>query len=168
MSSREIEVSRKKYRYGFTATEDEALRRYVSRNEAIDWEGIARKIPGRSARQCRERWFTYLAPGVNRGPWTEEEDGLLFDLLASRGQKWGSIAGYFSNRTQNNIKNRWNTIIRRARALGYDPADRDQFIETGRKIISRTATAVQVESKPNKALSQLDPQTQFSLEYLLN
>ena len=155
----------KKYRYVFTPKEDEILQNCVEKVGTGDWDTIAKQIPGRTARQCRERWTTYLSPAVNRTPWTPEEDGLLFDLLKAHGKKWGVIVGFFKNRTQNNVKNRWNTVVRKARSLHWDPSDRGQFIETGKKIASRSTRA---SFDPPHDPSPPNPQEIFSLDHLLN
>jgi hypothetical protein len=122
----------------FTAIEDELLESLVQQFGFNSWNLIATNLPGRSPRQCRERWFTYLSPDINRTPWRPEEDGLLFDLMQIHGPRWGSIAGFFCNRTQNNVKNRWNTITRKALAMGVAVGTRMDFIQTGQKIASRS------------------------------
>jgi hypothetical protein len=155
----------RKYRYVFAPTEDRILEAAIQRLGATDWELIARELPGRSARQCRERWLTYLSPGVNRTPWTAEEDALLFDMVQIHGPKWGRLVGFFSNRTQNNIKNRWNTVIRKAQVLQVDPTDRATFIETGQRIVSRT-TRLPFEN--TKEIQPPNPQEMYSLRNLLN
>ena len=157
----------KKYRYVFTAREDAVLEDCVESIGTSDWDSIAKNIPGRTARQCRERWTTYLSPDVNRTPWTPEEDGLLFDLLKTHGTKWGAIVPYFKNRTQNNVKNRWNTVIRKAKSLNTDASDRAQFIETGKKIASRSTRTTFVP-KEEEAQEPASPYEVFSLNNLLN
>jgi hypothetical protein len=155
----------KKYRYVFTRQEDSVIEELVERLGVGVWELIAERLPGRSPRQCRDRWFTYLAPEVNRTPWSSDEDALLFDLIQIHGTKWGVIAGYFCSRTQNNVKNRWNTIGRKARALGLDPSDRNHFVGTGQKVASRSTRAA---FEPERAMMQVGPQMIYRLENLLN
>jgi hypothetical protein len=155
----------RKYRYVFTSKEDQLLQGSVEQLGTDDWETVAAFIPGRTPRQCRERWFTYLAPDVNRTPWSASEDALLFDLLQTHGPKWGSIVGFFRNRTQNNIKNRWNTVTRKAKLLGLDPANRKCFIETGQKIAARSTRSTFDQPKPPGPVS---PQQLYSLGNLLN
>jgi hypothetical protein len=155
----------RKYRCVFTSKEDQMMEGLVEQFGTNDWESVARLIPGRSPRQCRERWFTYVAPEVNRMPWSCEEDALLFDLVQTHGPKWGSLASFFCNRTQNNVKNRWNTVIRKAKALGLDPVDRKCFIQTGTKIACR-ATRPSFEGAEQTALPS--PQQLYSLGNLLN
>jgi hypothetical protein len=158
-------IVRRKYRYIFTSTEDQLLEAAIERLGRKDWDAIAQHLPGRSPRQCRERWISFLSPDVNRMPWTPEEDGLLFDLLQTHGPKWGALVTFFRNRTQNNIKNRWNTVVRKARALGRDPATRICFIETGQKIVSRSTRTH--FAQPKEILAPT-PQQLYSLGNLLN
>jgi hypothetical protein len=154
-----------KYRYVFTAKEDEVLKIYIDQFGTNNWEMVARNLPGRSPRQCRERWLSYLSPDINRTPWTADEDGLLFDLLQIHGPKWGVIMGFFCNRTPNNIKNRWNTVNRKGGILGLDPRNRRDFVETGQKIVSRSTR--RTFDPPHQMLPASLPEV-FSLEHLLN
>jgi hypothetical protein len=163
--SQEARTGARKYRYVFTAEEDQLLERAVGRFGTADWDSVAGQVPGRSARQCRERWRMYVSPEVNRTPWTPDEDALLFDVLQTHGQKWGAMVGFFNNRSQNNIKNRWNTVVRKARSLGLEPADRKSFLEAGHKISSRL-TRTQFEC--TKEMPPPDAQEFYSLGNLLN
>jgi hypothetical protein len=70
-------------------------------------------MPGRSARQCKERWVNYLSPTLNTGEWTPEEDRLLLEKQRAYGTKWAQIAKFFPNRTDGMVKNRFNRIQRR-------------------------------------------------------
>jgi hypothetical protein len=154
-----------KFRSVFTAKEDEALESAVRTFGPNDWDTFATQLPGRSTRQCRERWCTYLAPDVNRTPWTADEDRLLFDVQRMHGPKWGILVRFFCNRTQNNIKNRWYTIWRKAESLGLDPRNRQCFIETGQKIASRST---QMSFERPKEIATPDPQQTYSLANFLN
>jgi hypothetical protein len=78
-----------------------------------DWEAIAEGMPGKNARQCRERWVNYLAPSLNTAAWTLEEDLLLIRKFAELGNRWVQIAAFFLNRTDSMVKNRFNKLQRR-------------------------------------------------------
>jgi hypothetical protein len=80
---------------------------------ACGWSRIAKEIPGRTARQVRERWKNYLAPELNTGPWTEAENALLSKLVAQYGSQWSRMARYFANRTDISLKNHWVLLKRR-------------------------------------------------------
>uniref|UniRef100_A0A7S3K3S1 Myb-like DNA-binding domain containing protein n=1 Tax=Aureoumbra lagunensis TaxID=44058 RepID=A0A7S3K3S1_9STRA len=105
--------------------EDEIVRRAVeayknkSFNEEIytkdecNWSEIAQQLPGRLTKQVRERWQNHLNPELVKTPWTLEEDLLLVSLQAVLGNRWNEIARAFHGRSENAIKNRWNSKQRR-------------------------------------------------------
>ena len=68
-------------------------------------------MPGRSGRQCRDRYKNYLAQGFFNGEWTKEEDELLFKKFVEFGTHWSKIATFFKNRNANSLKNRWNYFL---------------------------------------------------------
>ena len=67
---------------------------------------------GRNARQLKERWYYYLSPNINRGPWTPEEDELLLQLYRQYGSKWMKISNSFKNRTHISIRNRAQFLLK--------------------------------------------------------
>jgi hypothetical protein len=89
----------------FSNSEDERIRRLVTKHGDQDWTHIAENVPGRSARQCRERWSSYLAPHVINGPWSATEDRLLLDKIDEIGHQWKKLELYFPGRSNINIKN---------------------------------------------------------------
>jgi hypothetical protein len=64
----------------FSSKEDELLTQLVKQHGADQWNQVAARFKGRSARQCRDRWLGYLAPSVSNGPWTPEEEELMAQM----------------------------------------------------------------------------------------
>lgn len=93
----------------FTKEEDRKLIEIVnSMGDCFeDWKAVAERMETRSARQCRERWVSYLSPDIRFGKWTEEEDRILIDKINKMGKRWTDIAIHFNGRSGNDIKNRW-------------------------------------------------------------
>lgn len=101
----------------WTKEEDALLIRLMSQfgNQEKQWENwakIAEHVPGRSAKQCRERWRLNLDPSINRGPWTMEEDEKLLKLHAEVGNAWAEIKKGLPGRTENAVKSRYKSIVR--------------------------------------------------------
>lgn len=91
----------------WTAAEDSALRRLVQKHGEKAWAQIARELPNRLGKQCRERWRNQLDPSIVRTPFTPEEDELVIEMVKSNGTTWARIAEAIPGRTENMIKNRY-------------------------------------------------------------
>jgi hypothetical protein len=91
----------------FQPEEDHELRRLVAIHGTSAWEAVARDLPGRSVRQCRERWKHYLSGERAKSPWTAEEDRLLFEKMQMLGPKWTRLATFFPGRTDIEVKAHW-------------------------------------------------------------
>ncbi|XP_058730166.1 myb-related protein 308 [Vicia villosa] len=108
----------------WTKEEDDRLISYIRAHGEGCWRSLP-KAAGllRCGKSCRLRWINYLRPDLKRGNFTEEEDELIIKLHSLLGNKWSLIAGRLPGRTDNEIKNYWNTHIRRKLLnRGIDPA----------------------------------------------
>jgi hypothetical protein len=101
----------------FSSAEDQALTDVVHQHGTKDWTYNAKFLPGRNARQCRDRWLNYLSPTVGNGPWSPEEERLLIAKREEFGTAWKHIASFFPGRTDINVKSRWLIIQRRVRKV---------------------------------------------------
>ena len=100
-------------RRSFSVEEDATIIRCVALFGDRAWKEITMYLPDRTPRQISERYCTYLRPGISFEPWTKAEDDLLRQKVNELGTKWKLISSYFPNRSQNNIKNRWNSYVRK-------------------------------------------------------
>jgi hypothetical protein len=91
------------------------LCRVVETLGSDNWQAVAAQIPGRKARQCRDRWLNYLSPAVVNGRWTPAEDDLLRAKYDQFGTTWKHIAAFFPSRTDINVRSRWQVLQRRAK-----------------------------------------------------
>ncbi|XP_038714177.1 myb-related protein 308-like [Tripterygium wilfordii] len=108
----------------WTKEEDDRLIAYIRAHGEGCWRSLP-KAAGllRCGKSCRLRWINYLRPDLKRGNFTDEEDELIIKLHSLLGNKWSLIAGRLPGRTDNEIKNYWNTHIRRKLVnRGIDPA----------------------------------------------
>ena len=97
----------------WTRKEDEYIIQFVSQYGTKLWTKCAEMLPGRIGKQCRERWKNHLDPTIARTEWTQEEDQILIDLHSKYGNHWAKIASCMKGRTDNSIKNRWNSTLSR-------------------------------------------------------
>lgn len=116
-------------RLPFTPEEDQKLLEVISnstksdsrqksnltarKEQSINWKKVSNQMGDRTVRQCKERYFHYLSPTINKKEWTNEEDSLLMSSVARLGKRWKVFERLFTKRTEIDIRNRYYVLQRR-------------------------------------------------------
>ncbi|MDR1366344.1 MAG: hypothetical protein LBJ13_00330 [Puniceicoccales bacterium] len=117
-------------RHIWTLEEDQILVEGVAIHGARNWEGIAKRVPGKTGHQCRERWMIISKPNPRRKrSWSKDEDQILMNARRRR-NGWTAIAGQLSDRTPQQCRDRFLSLTTRqqraaARLSAPSPAPAD-------------------------------------------
>ena len=93
--------------------EDALVISQVKKQGPQKWSDIASNLPGRIGKQCRERWHNHLNPKIKKNNWSMEEELVLYLCNRGKKNKWADIAEKLEGRTDNSIKNHWNSSMKR-------------------------------------------------------
>lgn len=120
----------------WTPEEDIVLVSYIQQHGPGNWRSVPENTGlMRCSKSCRLRWTNYLRPGIKRGNFTPHEEGIIIHLQALLGNKWAAIASYLPQRTDNDIKNYWNTHLKKKVKRLQQPAA-DSFQTTASNAVT--------------------------------
>ncbi|KAJ6815947.1 transcription factor RAX2-like [Iris pallida] len=127
--------------------EDAALRTYVEKHHGTvsNWIAMPQKAGlRRCGKSCRLRWLNYLRPDIKHGCFTEEEDNIICTLYNNIGSRWSVIASNLPGRTDNDVKNYWNTKLKK-KLLG---TSKNSFTSSAPAPAPAPAAAPRVKTEP--------------------
>ncbi|OMJ88183.1 hypothetical protein SteCoe_9916 [Stentor coeruleus] len=127
----EINAEKLQIRQTWLSFEDDALKVIVIENGARNWISIAKDLnekvhkglPIRQGKQCRERWYNHLCPTLHKGKWSTTEDLTILKKQKEIGNRWSEIASLLEGRTENQVKNRFKSLMRKAKNLRNNDKD---------------------------------------------
>ncbi|XP_058072408.1 transcription factor MYB101-like [Magnolia sinica] len=103
----------------WTAAEDAILMEYVKKHGEGNWNAVQKNSGlSRCGKSCRLRWANHLRPNLKKGSFSPDEERLILQLHSKLGNKWARMAAQLPGRTDNEIKNYWNTRIKRRQRSG--------------------------------------------------
>ncbi|CAL9095542.1 Myb-like DNA-binding domain [Musa troglodytarum] len=153
----------------WTAEEDKKLITFILTNGQCCWRAVP-KLAGllRCGKSCRLRWTNYLRPDLKRGLLSDDEEQMVIELHSQLGNRWSKIASHLPGRTDNEIKNHWNTHIKKKlRKMGIDPLTHKPLHEEPCLHSSPKVPAERVEGKNTTSTSatcSLSPSSSCSSE----
>jgi len=111
---------RKSTKRKWTKDEDLLLKKNVNlyqKNSIINWKKVSSKIPNRNQKQCNHRWHSQLDPDINKGKFSTKEIITIIEKQEKFGNRWKKIADFLKNRVDLDVKNYWNSHIKKNKHL---------------------------------------------------
>nr|QQP20049.1 MYB36 transcription factor protein [Fagopyrum tataricum] len=110
------------------------------------WSAIAKSLPGRIGKQCRERWVNHLDPAIKRDAWTAQEESILVHCQKIYGNQWAKITTFLPGRSDNAIKNHWNCSLKKRLSSYVLPIANVDIYRTAYGICDSAANSTEVEA----------------------
>lgn len=130
-------IPNKLHKNPFSIEEDKLILKLVEIIGENNWVDIAKymkkKNYDRNSRQCRDRYYHYLNPNINKLMWSKEEDDLLMEKVENEGKKWKKFEKFFPGRTEVQLRNRYNLLARKMEKI---EKKKEKKIEKKRNIMS--------------------------------
>nr|GMD07467.1 transcription factor MYB3-like [Ipomoea batatas] len=144
----------------WSTKEDSLLTTYIQQHGEGHWRSLPKNAGLlRCGKSCRLRWMNYLRPGIKRGNFAPEEDDLIVRLHSLLGNRWSLIAGRLPGRTDNEIKNYWNThLLKKLKSEGIQPkpARTSRAIPKNKKTAKPDQTGRNEKRKKHRHVSKPD------------
>uniref|UniRef100_A0A0D9ZDQ7 Uncharacterized protein n=1 Tax=Oryza glumipatula TaxID=40148 RepID=A0A0D9ZDQ7_9ORYZ len=137
--------------------EDAKLKSYIEQNgTGGNWIALPQKIGlKRCGKSCRLRWLNYLRPNIKHGGFSEEEDRIILSLYISIGSRWSIIAAQLPGRTDNDIKNYWNTRLKKKLFGKQSRKDQRQQQHLARQAAA-AASDLQIKQEASRGANEAD------------